>query len=113
MLDGGYYCPYCNQQADADQWFTKAQIEYVRAAAIHDATGPLLDQLEASVERFNPSGSGMISARFERDDAPVPSKPSEPDDMRRVEFSCHAKEPVKVLEAWTEPVHCLICGNTV
>jgi hypothetical protein len=39
--------------------------------------------------------------------------PDEPNDMRRVDFRCHPAEPAKVLESWTEPVHCLICGQAV
>ncbi|MCY3733741.1 MAG: hypothetical protein OXG42_05625, partial [Chloroflexi bacterium] len=35
----------------------------------------------------------------------------EPNDMRRVDFSCHPAEPVKVDEAWAGPVHCLCCGE--
>lgn len=36
---------------------------------------------------------------------------TEPDDMRRVDFECHPAEPVKVFENWSEPVHCLVCGQ--
>ena len=30
--------------------------------------------------------------------------------MRRIEFECHPKDPLKVAEDWAEPVHCVICG---
>jgi len=36
---------------------------------------------------------------------------TEPDDMRRIDFACHPAEPVKVLESWSEPPHCLVCGS--
>jgi hypothetical protein len=32
--------------------------------------------------------------------------------MRRVDFLCHPAEPVKVLDDWGRPVHCLICGES-
>lgn len=103
----GYHCPYCNQQADADHWVTKAQIDYVGAVDMQEFAGPLLDDLEQSFNR----GHGMVSAHFERGDTSTPVKPSEPNDMRRIDFGCHAKEPVKVDDGWIEPVHCLICGT--
>jgi hypothetical protein len=43
-------------------------------------------------------------------DAP-PEPLTESDDMIRVDFVCHPTEPVKVLEDWANPVHCLICGS--
>lgn len=35
----------------------------------------------------------------------------EPDDMVIVVSPCHAYEPVKVPEAATGPLHCLVCGQ--
>jgi hypothetical protein len=111
MQAGGYHCPYCNRQADQNAWFTKPQLEYVEAIAANEVVGPLLDEFGRSVDRINRSSSGMISARFERDDIPPAVKPHEPNDMRRVDFKCHSKEPLKVLDDWTGQVHCLICGS--
>jgi hypothetical protein len=112
MQEGGYHCPYCGRQAYADQWFTKAQAEYLSAVGMREFAEPLLERLEQSVNRLNRTGSGMISARLERDDTPMPVEPHEPNDMRRVDFSCHPKEPAKVLESWTSSVQCLICGKS-
>jgi hypothetical protein len=111
MQAGGYHCPYCNCQADADQWFTKAQIDYLQAVGMQEFVEPLLDEFEQSFNRPKRGGRSLISARFERADAPTPIKPHEPNDMRRVDFRCHAKEPVKVLDSRSGPVHCLICGT--
>lgn len=111
MPPAGYHCPYCNRQAGADKWFTKPQAEYIAAVGMQELAGPLLDEFENSVNRINRSGSGMISARFERGDTATPVKPHEPNDMRRIDSSCHGHEPVKVLDGWTGPVHCLICGT--
>ena len=46
--------------------------------------------------------------------APEPEPPTplvEPSDMVAVTSPCHPWEPVKVLEEWTEPLHCLVCGQ--
>ena len=38
----------------------------------------------------------------------------EPNDMRRrVDPPCHPKEPLKVLEDWTEAVHYIVCGEAI
>lgn len=104
----GYSCPYCAGQADTDSWFTKAQVEYLAAVGLQEFAGSSIERLERSVQRLNRRG-GLISARLESDIKP-PVKPAEPNDMRRVDFTCHPKEPVKVADDWTDGVHCLVCG---
>jgi hypothetical protein len=108
-----YYCPYCAVTAPPDSWFTKAQV-----AAMHDLTrreliDPELERLEREIKKLNRSSGGLlaIEARLERDES-VPAPPLEdPDDMRRVDFTCDQDEPVKVLDEWDRPVHCLVCGQ--
>lgn len=108
MPAAGYFCPYCRHRA-ADDWFTRAHADYVSAYALGHLGGGLLGPLQDSVDRLNESG-GFISASLDAD-LPTPVKPAEPNDMRRVDLGCHAAEPVKVSEDWTESVHCLICGS--
>ena len=36
---------------------------------------------------------------------------TEVDDMTLVVFPCHPSEPLKVLDEWPKPAHCLICGR--
>jgi hypothetical protein len=36
---------------------------------------------------------------------------TEADGITRIDFGCHPSEPLKVLDDWHEPVHCLICGQ--
>jgi DNA-directed RNA polymerase subunit RPC12/RpoP len=105
---GGYHCPYCNHQAE-EGWLTKPQAEYVTAYALGQISDDIFGPLQDSVDKLNQSG-GILSASLDAS-TPTPVKPSEPNDMRRVEFACHPREPVKVLEAWTDAVHCLICGS--
>jgi hypothetical protein len=106
----GYHCPYCNRQADTDSWFTKPQLEYLEATAMREVVGPMFEELEQSARRNNRS-SGMMRVRFERGEMPAAVKPTEVNDMRRVDFACHPKEPVKVMEDWVGDIHCLICGR--
>lgn len=100
---GGYFCPYCQIQADTDHWLTKPQAEYVGAIGLREVAGPLLDDLDRSMRRMGGS--------VKRDLPDEPAELTEDDDMRRVDFACHPDEPVKVLDEWAKPVHCLICGQ--
>jgi hypothetical protein len=95
----GYFCPYCAIQAPPDHWFTQAQIEYLQTLATREFGGQMLDQFERS------------GFKVERNLPAEPNELTEDDDMRRVDFPCHPSEPVKVLDDWSRPVHCLICGQ--
>jgi hypothetical protein len=97
MPADGYACPYCAERSGADSWFTDAQAEFVTRTAGAEVLGPMLDKYETQ-------GFKVTKA-----DPPTPL--FEPNDMRRVVFECHPKEPIKVLDEWNEPVHCLICGE--
>jgi hypothetical protein len=102
----GYYCPYCAVQAN-DGWLTQAQVEIAQATLIRDVVDPMLDRFGRDLER---SSSGAFKINTSRQPSPEPPELSEPDDMRRVTFTCHPLEPLKVHEEWAGPVHCLICG---
>jgi hypothetical protein len=104
----GYYCPYCGVQAK-EGWLTKAQVELARATVIQEVVDPMLDDF---AHKLQSSSSGIFKVTASHEPSPQPPKLSEPDDMRRVDFPCHPAEPIKVLEGWKDPVHCLICGTT-
>jgi len=106
--EGGYFCPYCAVQAPPDSWWTKAQLEAVEAKIHNEAVKPMLDDFGKSLERASSSHVRITSKPADRAEEP---QLSESDDMRRVDFSCHPSEPVKVLDGWDQPVHCLICGQ--
>lgn len=106
--EGGYYCPYCAIQAPPDAWFTKPQLERAQATVAREFVEPELRRFKRDVER---SSSGFLDVSVDID-TPAESEPlTESDDMRRVDFSCHPKEPVKVADDWDRSVHCLICGT--
>jgi hypothetical protein len=75
---------------------------------MRDVVDPMLDKFGRDLQR---STSGMFKVNTSRDRSPEPPELSEPDDMRRVDFPCHPSEPLKVLDDWAGPVHCLICGT--
>jgi len=100
-----YHCPYCSGRS-AD-WLTDAQLEVVQKVAGHYAESQVHDMFKG-LER---QSSEFV--KIEAGPAPIEPRtalPDEPNDMRRVDFKCHSDEPVKVLDEWSEPVHCLTCG---
>jgi hypothetical protein len=106
----GYYCPYCGVQASPDTWFTPAQAEYLQATAAARFLNPQLNKLSDRIEQIGRSSGGLISVQADRLSTDDPKKLIEIDDMRPVDFSCHPEEPVKVMEDWSGPVLCIICG---
>lgn len=109
--DGGYYCPYCGVQAPADAWFTQAQLVFAENLIEVQVMGPMLKDLAKDVRGMGRRSGGLVSASVKYDEPEELDPLTEEDDMRRVDFGCHASEPVKVLEDWTKPVRCLICGE--
>lgn len=107
MEADGYHCPYCSEQS-VDGWWTVGQLaaiedetQYFAESQIHE----MFKGMERRSNQFVQFKAGTAPTRRNR--PPL----TEPDDMRRVEFACHSAEPVKVLDDWSEPVHCLVCGQ--
>lgn len=108
--DGGYFCPYCSVQAPAGAWFTTAQIELAQHIAETQVVEPMLRKFADETARgFRSAGMTVRSAPRRQADEPEPL--AEADDMTRVDFTCHPSEPLKILDDWRKPVHCLICGE--
>jgi hypothetical protein len=106
-----YFCPYCGAGADANAWHTQTQAAYVQQILTSHAIGAVADELEGMARTINRHG-GLIKMSVSGDnDVPAPSPLSEPNDMVAVASPCHPFEPSKVLEGWTEPLHCLVCGS--
>lgn len=108
--ESGYWCPYCAIQAPPDAWHTKAQVEYMHSVLGREVIAPEMEKLKRTIEGVNRPG-GLIEASLDYEVPDEPQPLSDDDDMRRVDFACHQNEPVKVLEDWTSPVHCLLCGT--
>jgi hypothetical protein len=109
--DAGYFCPYCAIQAPTGSWFTKAQVETAHAIAAREVIGPQMKKLERSIGGLGKSSGGLIEGKLDYEPPDEPEPLTEDDDMRRVDFACHPNEPVKVLDDWAKPVHCLLCGS--
>jgi len=109
--DGGYYCPYCGVQAGTDTWLTQAQVQLAHNLIAREVLGPMVENLGREIGNVGRDSGGLTSASM-RYEAPDEMDPlTEVDDMRRVDFECHPSEPLKVLDDWSKPVRCLICGQ--
>jgi hypothetical protein len=89
----GYFCPYCGVQAPVDAWLTQAQLALAQNIVTREVIAPMVSRLGA----------------YEKPGKLDPL--TEADDMTLVEFPCHPSEPLKVLDDWSKPVRCLICGR--
>lgn len=109
--DGGYFCPYCAIQAPPDAWFTQAQLELAENIVARDVVGPMLDDFSRDLKRMGRQSGGLLDVTVSHDGPEEMDPLVEEDDMRRVDFPCHPAEPIKVLDDWDGPVHCLMCGQ--
>jgi hypothetical protein len=57
------------------------------------------------------SRKSMIKFSVGHDEPEIPAPLHEPTDMVVVSSPCHPWEPIKVMEDWRRPVHCLVCGE--
>ncbi|HVC07357.1 MAG TPA: hypothetical protein VND98_07235 [Solirubrobacterales bacterium] len=106
--EGGYFfCPYCIVQAPPGSWWTQTQIDAAQATAFRQVVKPELDKLSDSA-----GSSGFFEVEVSDPEPERPQALEEADDMRLVTFGCHPEEPVKVLDDWERPIHCLICGES-
>jgi len=95
-----YFCPYCGNSAPPDQWWTEGQREHALQVTGSHAGEIIRELLDDSPFIVRSS-----------DDGPEPPSPLiEPHDMVTVQSPCHPWEPIKVLEDWNDPLHCLLCG---
>jgi hypothetical protein len=111
--DGGYYCPYCGIQAPEDAWWTTEQLAAAENKMMRDVVGPELKRFQRDLGKLGRSSGGLVSFKPGRIDLPSEANPlvDSSDDMERVDFGCHPKEPVKVLSSWSQDLYCLICGT--
>ncbi len=104
-----YYCPYCGQPAGHEEWLTEAQREHIQQLIEGEGARTINDELQRLARRHR---RGFIKMSVTPIPGPQPPTPLvEPSDMGAVTSPCHPWEPIKILEDWTGPVHCLVCGQ--
>lgn len=103
------HCPYCGRSAGHDSWWTDAQIKYIERLIERERDRMMAEGIRGLSRRRQRGG---ISVTFKREPDPVSPAPLvEPRDMVAVASPCHPHKPIKIVEDWDEPVHCLVCGQ--
>lgn len=105
-----YFCPYCGETAPPDHWWTTEQLEHARQLAFGMASREIGNALkEVSKKR---SKKSLVQFKVKQGNRPpTPNALQEPHDMLTVQSPCHPWEPIKIIEGWNAPLHCLICGE--
>lgn len=103
-----YWCPYCAATATPDGWFTPEQVEFGKSWIAGPVLRDIIDEFNRDARR-NAGGFLSMSMSYKADEPR--SALHETGDMITVEPPCHPFEPIKVDGAWTEPLHCLVCGQ--
>lgn len=104
------FCPYCGQKASVDEWWTKAQRDFI----IKDVSKHIMkatSDMFKSLERMNrPSSSVSFKSRNVRIEEPQISP--ETDDMQRFVCSCCGRE-IKIDEKLLDlnMFYCFFCGS--
>ena len=111
VADGGYFCPYCGVQAEVSSWLTQGQIELAQNMLATQVLGPVVRKLGDDIKGIGRSSGGLLRADVKYDAPDALDPLTEVDDMTRVDFECHPTEPLKVLDNWDRPIHCLVCGK--
>lgn len=111
-LLGGYYCPYCGQQAAEDQWWTEEQAAYLEVVVGNIAAELLNQELIRPLKRLaRHDRNSLVSLRVEADELRQQEEwvPAETDDMTSVDLPC-CERAVKIEDDWAGTVHCFFCG---
>lgn len=99
------FCPYCGHKG-RDCWYTKDQVEYIKAVTADVVLGPEIKKLEREVKRAS-SGLLKIDMKAEIPEAGPP--PMETYEMLDIlHFPC-CNETVKLTRH--ERHYCIICGK--
>lgn len=105
-----YHCPYCGEPAGHDEWWTQAQLAYAERLIEGEGARTMNEELHRLARRYR---KGSIKMSVTPVPEPRPPAPLvEPADMIAVASPCHPWEPIKIHDDWSEPVHCLVCGQS-
>jgi hypothetical protein len=110
-----FYCPYCQEQIEANKTLTEEAMRYIERHMMREIVIPMMHKAFSGFEDGNRNTGGFISVRIEYKRESLPPRPihgPEPADMIEVEFLCCGKN-AKVSEGWTSIDKCVFCGTEV
>lgn len=106
-----YYCPYCDQIAPADTWWTQEQLSYFGVYGENIMAKIVNDNLIKPMKRNFNKSSGLVSISFKGSEMKYeePWISDEINDMDTVDLPC-CNEKVKITQDWHKNVFCFYCG---
>lgn len=107
-----FCCPYCEQWAPTDSWWTQEQLAYVDVAAQNIVATLVNEQLIRPLKRTcQNASSGLVSVQFEGKEMGYqePWISPEVNDMETFDLPC-CERKIKIEDDWTGVVHCFFCG---
>jgi uncharacterized Zn-finger protein len=114
-----YFCPYCNQRAEASDTFTDELIAYVKRFVMREYVLPRVNRMFSDfADGLNSGGQsgGFISIEIKADfDSTLPPRPvsgPEAPDMTQIEMLCCEKK-IKIHDEWFDLEICPYCGEQV
>jgi uncharacterized Zn-finger protein len=103
---GNLYCPYCAHFADANSWWTDAQVELISDIVHADVLHPILSRFRRSLDHFQ---SGFLKITMHQSQQTIPYLGVEMDDMQKTHLNC-CNHFIKILDGWKSMIICPWCG---
>ena len=107
-----FTCPYCEQCAPHDSWWTQEQHDYIRVYVENIAAKIINEKLIRPLKReFSGSRSGPISINFKGEEMKQkePWISPEPNDLEIFNLPC-CNRKLKIQEDWKKEIYCFFCG---
>ncbi|MDD4981555.1 MAG: hypothetical protein PHS12_02185 [Candidatus Omnitrophica bacterium] len=111
-IESRFFCPYCGQQAQGNNWWTESQLDYIRRIAENIMAGLINENLIRPLKKdFHKPISGLISISFEGKEIEQKELHIAPetDDMEIFDLPC-CNRKIKIENNKEELVHCFFCG---
>lgn len=107
-----FICPYCEQQAHSNSWWTQEQLAYIGVVAKNIMAKIVNEHLIRPLKRTFPKHStDIVSMRFEGKEMEQqePWISPEINDMEIFDLPC-CQRKIKIEDNWTSVVRCFFCG---
>jgi len=110
QLDGenNYWCPYCGQEALANQWWTIEQLQLINKVTTNIANELINEQLIRPLKKLESRSSSIHITTHELGRENELINP-ERNDMIIFSLPCCSKS-LKIEESWKDSIYCYYCG---
>lgn len=100
-------CPYCKHRSNIDQWWTKAQVDYISEMQSFFLLNSIVPKTSLKMK-----STSFVKVKVEVIEQKEPVMKPEYDDMKRLSVGCCERD-IKVLDEWSGEVFCPDCSKTI